>query len=117
MARRGRRGTWGRSAVGGYRPDAAALEAARILLAPWHWLTAPRFEGLSNIPSDRPFMLAGNHTIMGVLDVPLMLLEVYERTGIFPRRWGITSTSGCPCGGSWCGAWGRSRERARTAAR
>jgi len=69
-------------------PSDAQLAAARLLLAPWRWLTAPVFAGLEHIPRDRPFMLAGNHTLMGVLDVPLMVLGLHEQTGIFPRPLG-----------------------------
>jgi len=69
-------------------PSDAQLAAARVLLAPWRWLTAPVFEGLEHVPRDRPFMLAGNHTLMGVLDVPLMVLGMHEQTGVFPRPLG-----------------------------
>ncbi len=33
-------------------------------------------------------ILAGNHTLMGVLDVPLMILGLHEETGVFPRPLG-----------------------------
>jgi 1-acyl-sn-glycerol-3-phosphate acyltransferase len=64
------------------------MAAARMLLAPWRWLTAPRFHGIGNVPTDRPFLLAGNHTVMGLLDVPLMLLGLYERRGVSVRPLG-----------------------------
>jgi 1-acyl-sn-glycerol-3-phosphate acyltransferase len=72
----------------GHRPTPPEIEAARLLLAPWRWLTAPRFEGLEHVPADRPFLLAGNHTLMGVLDAPLMVLGLYERRGVFVRALG-----------------------------
>ncbi len=65
------------------RPGAAALAVVRALLAPWRWLTTPEFLGLGNLPTDRPCMLAGNHTVMGMLDLPLMVLGLYERQGLY----------------------------------
>ena len=72
----------------GHHPTPPEIETARILLAPWRWLTAPRFEGLDHIPEGRPFLLAGNHTLMGVLDAPLMVLGLYERSRVFVRALG-----------------------------
>jgi 1-acyl-sn-glycerol-3-phosphate acyltransferase len=76
------------SASGGRSGNAAAVAAARALLAPWRWLTAPRFYGLENVPADRPVLLVGNHTLMGVLDVPLMLLGLLEHRGVRARPLG-----------------------------
>ena len=72
----------------GHRPTRAEIEAARLVLAPWRWMTAPCFEGLEHVPADRPFLLAGNHTLMGVLDAPLMVLGLHERRGVFVRALG-----------------------------
>jgi 1-acyl-sn-glycerol-3-phosphate acyltransferase len=72
----------------GHVPSRAEIDAARLLLAPWRWLTAPHFEGVEHLPRGRPFMLAGNHTLMGVLDSPLLVLGLWERSGIFLRALG-----------------------------
>jgi len=72
----------------GHRPSAAEIAAAQLLLEPWHLLTSPRFFGLAHVPTDRPFLLVGNHTIMGVLDAPLLVLGLYEQTGVFVRSLG-----------------------------
>lgn len=72
----------------GARPSDFELAAGRLLLSPWHWLTAPRFSGLEHLPADRPILVVGNHTLMGVLDVPLLVLGLYERRGIFLRSLG-----------------------------
>lgn len=69
-------------------PPAAVIAAVRTLLAPWRWLTRPRFYGLTNVPNDRPVVLVGNHTLMGVLDVPLMMVGLHERRGVWPRPLG-----------------------------
>jgi 1-acyl-sn-glycerol-3-phosphate acyltransferase len=71
-----------------YQPTDAEIAAAEVLLEPWHWLTAPVLSGLGNVPTDRPVFFVGNHSLMGVLDVPLMLLALYERRGIFVRSLG-----------------------------
>lgn len=77
-----------RSIAIGHRPSAAEIAAAQLLLEPWHLLTSPRFFGLAHVPTDRPFLLVGNHTIMGVLDAPLLVLGLYEQTGVFVRSLG-----------------------------
>jgi 1-acyl-sn-glycerol-3-phosphate acyltransferase len=69
-------------------PGSAAIAAATALCAPWGWLTAPRFHGLENAPADRPVLFVGNHTVMGLLDVPLMLLGLYRHRGVVVRPLG-----------------------------
>jgi 1-acyl-sn-glycerol-3-phosphate acyltransferase len=73
------------------RPPAvspAAFAAARAALAPWAWITSPKFFGLGNVPADRPCLLVGNHTLFGLLDVPLMLLGLWEARGVSVRPLG-----------------------------
>jgi 1-acyl-sn-glycerol-3-phosphate acyltransferase len=77
-------------------PDAAAIALARRALAPWRWLTAPAVYGIDSVPLDRPVMFAGNHTLLGLLDVPVMLLELYERLGMWPRPLGDHVHFGVP---------------------
>ncbi|HVN87046.1 MAG TPA: lysophospholipid acyltransferase family protein [Candidatus Binatia bacterium] len=72
----------------GHRPTAEEIAVARVLLEPWRLLTSPVFHGVEHVPADRPFLLVGNHTLMGVLDVPLMLLGLHERTGLLVRPLG-----------------------------
>jgi 1-acyl-sn-glycerol-3-phosphate acyltransferase len=54
-------------------------------LAPWRALTDPRFYGLDRIRADGAVLLVGNHTVFGMLDMPLMLGEIYRVTGRFVR--------------------------------
>lgn len=54
-------------------------------LAPLRALHSPRCEGIENVPKRGAFLLAGNHTIYGVLDVPLMVAEIHGQRGRFPR--------------------------------
>jgi 1-acyl-sn-glycerol-3-phosphate acyltransferase len=72
----------------GHRPTDDEIAVARVLLEPWRLLTSPAFYGVEHVPRDRPFLLVGNHTLMGVLDVPLMVLGLHERTGVFVRSLG-----------------------------
>jgi 1-acyl-sn-glycerol-3-phosphate acyltransferase len=82
-----RRGPRARATVG-RRPSETELAAARLLLEPWHFLTAPRISGLEHLPPDRPILVVANHTLMGVLDVPLLVFGLYEQRGIFLRSLG-----------------------------
>lgn len=70
------------------RPSEVELAAARVLLEPWHWLTAPKFYGVEHVPAERPVLLVANHTVMGVLDVPFLVLGLYEQRGVFLRSMG-----------------------------
>lgn len=51
------------------------------------WLPPQSF-GLENLDPVRPALYVGNHTLYGVLDGPMMVLDVYEKTGIFLRSLG-----------------------------
>ncbi len=68
--------------------DPSRFATAARLLAPWRWLTAPRFYGLENVPRDRPALLVGNHTVMGLLDAPVMVVELAGLRGIDVRSLG-----------------------------
>ena len=72
----------------GQRPTGIELAAAKVLLEPWRWLTAPRFSGLEHVPRERPMLVAANHTLMGVLDAPLLVLGLHDHTGVFLRALG-----------------------------
>ena len=57
------------------RPSRAEVELAKGVLAPWRWITSPRFFHIERVPRDRPVLLVGNHTLMGLLDIPLMVRD------------------------------------------
>jgi 1-acyl-sn-glycerol-3-phosphate acyltransferase len=63
----------------------AALEA---LLAPWRALTDPRFDGFENLPSDGRYLLVGNHTTLGLLDIPFLAIDIRKRTAVSIRSLG-----------------------------
>lgn len=92
QSRSGKRGA-GRAKVGrrptpGRRPGEIEIATAKLLLEPWQWLTNPQFSGLEHVAADRPALYVANHTLMGVLDVPLLVLDLYERKGVFLRALG-----------------------------
>lgn len=69
-------------------PSRAVIAAAVQYSKPWHWLTSPQSYGLEHIPDHGPLLFVGNHTIFGVLDAPMMVLELYTKRGIFVRALG-----------------------------
>jgi 1-acyl-sn-glycerol-3-phosphate acyltransferase len=69
----------------GHRPGRIDIGLARVALAPWRWLTAPKVSGIEHVPRNRPVLFAGNHTTWAVLDTPLLLLALEGRIGAFPR--------------------------------
>ena len=62
--------------------DGGALEVLGTLVAPWRWLTAPVFLGLEHIPEGEPLLFVGNHTLMGGVDVPLLMEGLWRERGI-----------------------------------
>lgn len=51
-------------------------------------LTDPRIDGYENLPADGRYLLVGNHTTLGLFDVPFLVLGIHERTGILVRSLG-----------------------------
>jgi 1-acyl-sn-glycerol-3-phosphate acyltransferase len=69
-------------------PSAAEFAAAEALLAPWRALTDPRIDGFEHLPADGRYLLVGNHTTLGLFDVPFLVLAVHRRTGVLVRSLG-----------------------------
>jgi 1-acyl-sn-glycerol-3-phosphate acyltransferase len=69
-------------------PSAAGFAAAEALLAPWRVLTDPRFDGHEHLPTDGRYLLVGNHTTLGLFDVPFLVLDIHRRTGVLVRSLG-----------------------------
>lgn len=55
------------------------------LSAPLRFYFSPRFYGLEKIDPAKPTLLVGNHTIYGVLDVPLLIAQIYRERGVLIR--------------------------------
>ena len=69
-------------------PGDAEFAAAKALLAPWRALTDPRIDGYEHLPADGRYLLVGNHTTLGLFDVPFLVLDVHEQTGVLVRSLG-----------------------------
>lgn len=65
--------------------DPVKLAAVHAFLEPWRWLFRPVFHGLDNVPADRPLLFVGNHTLYGLVDIPLLFDELWRTRGIFLR--------------------------------
>jgi 1-acyl-sn-glycerol-3-phosphate acyltransferase len=59
-------------------PTQAALGRVLRLLEPFRRLVAPKVYGSENLPRNGA-MLVGNHTLIGLLDAPLLCAELWER--------------------------------------
>ncbi len=58
------------------------------LLEPVRALLSPVAVGLEHLPREGAVLLAGNHTLYGLLDIPMLGLEVWEATGRMVRGLG-----------------------------
>jgi len=65
--------------------DPLKLAAISAFLQPWRWMFRPVFHGLENIPDERPLLFVGNHTIYGLIDIPLLFDELWDRRRILLR--------------------------------
>ncbi len=59
-------------------PSAIEVERALLLIEPLRKLITPKVYGIDNVPN-RGALLVGNHTVLGVLDLPLFCAELWER--------------------------------------
>jgi 1-acyl-sn-glycerol-3-phosphate acyltransferase len=62
-------------------------EVLRIA-TPLRRLLSPVTIGIEHVPHAGAVLLTGNHTVYGVLDIPLLGLELYEKTGRLVRGLG-----------------------------
>ncbi len=63
------------------RLTSADKRVISALLAPLRAWTSPVFYGLENIPDNGPVLVAGNHTLYGGIDAPLLVEEVLHKRG------------------------------------
>jgi 1-acyl-sn-glycerol-3-phosphate acyltransferase len=68
------------------QPESLAFEPSLIeeldhLLQPIKRLLSPVSLGIERVPREGAVLLTGNHTIYGLLDIPMLGLEIYEKTG------------------------------------
>lgn len=63
------------------------MDRITSVVAPLARVTQPKVYGIEHIP-DRGVLLVGNHTIYGLIDVPFMVAELWNRRGIVVRGLG-----------------------------
>jgi 1-acyl-sn-glycerol-3-phosphate acyltransferase len=68
-------------------PQEAWIDRLATAIEPLARIVQPQVHGIEHVP-DRGALLAGNHTIFGLLDVPFMLAELWRRRGITVRALG-----------------------------
>lgn len=69
-------------------PSREELRLALRALAPWRALTRPHVEGIEHVPEHGRVLLVGNHTIYGLLDVPLLVRELFVQRDLVVRALG-----------------------------
>jgi len=61
--------------------DPAVFAELDHLIQPLKRLLSPVSLGTEHVPREGAVLLTGNHSIYGLLDIPMLGLEVYEKTG------------------------------------
>jgi hypothetical protein len=61
--------------------DPSLIDALDHRIQPLKRLLSPVSIGTEHVPREGPVLLAGNHTIYGLVDIPMLGLEIYEKTG------------------------------------
>ena len=64
------------------------VQRATRLVRPWESLLRPVFSGWEHIPNERPLLFVGNHTTLGVFDVPFLWAALFREKGIIVRGLG-----------------------------
>lgn len=65
--------------------DKATPDELWLGTAPLRAYFRPKFFGLENVAADRPALLVGNHTIYGMLDIPIFTAQIYRERGVLLR--------------------------------
>jgi 1-acyl-sn-glycerol-3-phosphate acyltransferase len=68
-------------------PGEGQLDRLASILAPLSRINQPKVYGIENIPADGS-VLVGNHTVIGLLDLPFMLAEIWKRRRLAVRSLG-----------------------------
>lgn len=76
-------------------PSAHRMDRITSIIATLGTVTRPRFDGIERIP-DRGTLFVGNHTTLGVLDIPFMAGELWRRRRIVLRGLGDHRHYGFP---------------------
>lgn len=77
-----------RHGVPGAPPPQHLRELAYWMLEPVRRLANPHFEGFEHVPDHQRVLFIGNHTLYGVLDAPLLAVEIHKQRGLWLRALG-----------------------------
>lgn len=69
-------------------PSERDIALAARVIDPWRHIVEPRYEGLEHVPDSGPVLFVGNHTIFGIQDVPVLMLDLYREKGLKVRALG-----------------------------
>jgi len=69
-------------------PSSRLADALKGALDVAHRVTRPEFQGLDHLPEQGPFMLVGNHQLLGMQDLPTLVRELERRRGVRVRGLG-----------------------------
>lgn len=83
------------------KPNEKVLHGLYSALRPWQLATRPHLSGLENIPAERPLLFVGNHSIWGLFDTCVLMLELHQRLGINLRALGDHSHFAIPGWGTF----------------
>ena len=59
------------------------IEVLERMLKPFYKMHPPYIEGLEHIAVARPALYVGNHTTLGILDIPLFYMALHKEANIF----------------------------------
>jgi len=65
--------------------DPPSIKTLWRISTPLRLYFSPQFFGIESINPEKPALFVANHTIHGVLDVPLYAIELYRKKGIYIR--------------------------------
>jgi len=64
------------------------MEELQRIAAPLRRLLSPVAIGMEHVPREGAVLLTGNHTVYGLIDIPMLALELYDQTGRLVRGLG-----------------------------
>jgi 1-acyl-sn-glycerol-3-phosphate acyltransferase len=66
-------------------PQSRVAAALKVALDAAHAVTRPLFLDIENVPTQGPFLLVGNHQLLGMQDLPTLVRELERQRGVRVR--------------------------------